>query len=363
MYTRKVLHILPSFGLGGTEKVAQLIACGLDRTTYEVAVYSPTDGPRAAFVRAAGIPVIIHDDVQRCVNAFVPDIVHIHRGGWPEPALLARIRGGLRFRADGTRRTRVVETNVFGRQDASVSGRIIDCTVFVSHFCARRYGAVHGVEIALPRYTTVYNPVETDFLATHTRSPAVRDYTRPVVGRLSRADAGKWSTLALEMLPPLVRAVPQVRYAVVGGIGSAFTYVREHDLEEHVTFLPPVTDLPALAHFLDSLSVFAHANDTGESFGLVIAEAMAAGLPVVTHACPLPKDNAQVELVDHNVTGLVAHNAEDYAAAVAWLLGHPESARRMGMAGQNKAQKLFAVAVVVAQWQRLYEYVCPEETA
>lgn len=361
MRTRKVLHVLPGLGLGGTEKVAQLIACGLDKAAFEVAVYSPWPGPRGAAVRAAGLPLIVHDDLQRCIRAFAPDIVHLHRGGWPDPALMAAVRGGLRFRADGSRQTRIVETNVFGRRDTSVSGRLLDCTVFVSHFCARRYAAAHELELTLPRYVTIYNPVETDYLAAHSQSPAERDFGRPVVGRLSRADAGKWSSLALEMLPPLVRAVPELRYAVVGGIDSARDYVREQGLSGQVDFLPPVEDLSGLAAFLDSLSVLAHANDTGESFGMVIAEAMAVGLPVVTHPCPLPKDNAQLELVDHGLTGLVARNAAEYAEAVAWLLHHPDEARRMGTAGQEKARKFYAVEVVVRQWEALYRMVLGEE--
>lgn len=357
MRRRKILHVLPGLGLGGTEKVAQLIACGLDKRAFEVAVYSPWHGPRGEAVRAAGLPLIVHDDLQHCIRAFAPDIVHLHRGGWPDPALMAPVRGGLRFRADGSRQTRIVETNVFGRRDASVSGRLIDCTVFVSHFCARRYAAAHELELALPRYTTIYNPVETEYLAAHSQSPAHRDFSQPVVGRLSRPDAGKWSSLALEMLPPLVQAVPAVRYAVVGAIDSARDYVREQGLGGHVDFLPPVEDISGLAAFLDSLSVFAHANDTGESFGMVIAEAMAVGLPVVTHPCPLPKDNAQLELVEHGRSGLVARNAAEYAEAVAWLLHHPEEARRMGTAGQEKAQKFYAVEVVLRQWEALYEIV------
>lgn len=357
MRRRKILHVLPGLGLGGTEKVAQLIACGLDKRAFEVAVYSPWHGPRGEAVRAAGLPLIVHDDLQHCIRAFAPDIVHLHRGGWPDPALMAPVRGGLRFRADGSRQTRIVETNVFGRRDASVSGRLIDCTVFVSHFCARRYAAAHELELALPRYTTIYNPVETEYLAAHSQSPAHRDFSQPVVGRLSRPDAGKWSSLALEMLPPLVQAVPAVRYAVVGAIDSARDYVREQGLGGHVDFLPPVDDISGLAAFLDSLSVFAHANDTGESFGMVIAEAMAVGLPVVTHPCPLPKDNAQLELVEHGRSGLVARNAAEYAEAVAWLLHHPEEARRMGTAGQEKAQKFYAVEVVLRQWEALYEIV------
>jgi len=98
----------------------------------------------------------------------------------------------------------------------------------------------------------------------------------------------------------------------------------------------------------------AHANDTGESFGLVIAEAMACGLPVVTHPCEGLKDNAQLELVDQGVTGLIATSAEEYAGAVKFLFTHPEKARRMGQAGQEKAARLFRAQTVTKQLENIY---------
>ncbi len=63
---------------------------------------------------------------------------------------------------------------------------------------------------------------------------------------------------------------------------------------------------------------------------------MACGLPVVTHPCEGLRDNAQLELVDHGVTGLIATSVEDYATAVKYLFTHPDEARKMGQAGYEK---------------------------
>ncbi len=57
------------------------------------------------------------------------------------------------------------------------------------------------------------------------------------------------------------------------------------------------------------------ATDTGESFGLVIAEAYGRCLPVVTHPAAGLRDNAQCELVVHGRTGFVATSVEEYARA------------------------------------------------
>jgi glycosyltransferase involved in cell wall biosynthesis len=116
-----------------------------------------------------------------------------------------------------------------------------------------------------------------------------------------------------------------------------------------------VADDAALAEFFSGLGVLAHANDTGETFGMVIAEAMAAGLPVVTHPCPGLRDNAQLELVEHGVTGLVAATPEAYAAALVRLLTDPALARRMGQAGRAKARALFDTRVVAARLMDIYD--------
>jgi len=57
-----------------------------------------------------------------------------------------------------------------------------------------------------------------------------------------------------------------------------------------------------------------------ETFGMVIIEAFAAGLPVVA-----PRHGATAELVDSGRTGLhfTAGDASDLAAAVKWLVSHP----------------------------------------
>ncbi|ABM29137.1 glycosyltransferase family 4 protein [Nitratidesulfovibrio vulgaris] len=354
---RLVLHIAPSMGCGGTEKVLQSLACHMDATRYTCAVWSPQDGPRSAMLREAGVVVHIGGDPGMWARRLKADIVHIHRGGWPTPALLRALRAACRTTQAGLTLPRFIETNVFGRHDPSAAARCIDRTLFVSHFCARRYAAVHGIPATPPRYDVLYNPVDTGVFIKGTPPPAARDYSRPVIGRLSRPDPGKWSRLALDFLPLLRGELHDFRYLVVGGIPEAESFVSDHGLGEHVRFMPPLLDDKELAAFYGRLSVFAHANDTGESFGLAIAEAMSAALPVVTHPCPELRDNAQLELVQHGVTGIVAGNAEEYAAAILWLLRNPAVARRMGEAGRQKAVELFDIRRIAQRAADIYDDV------
>lgn len=354
----RVLHVIKSLGLGGTEKVMQLFVTCLERSRFAPAVFCFRDGERGRQIRAASqgaIPTYIRDDLFSALLEFKPAIVHLHRGGWAEPELTGPVKRYARLGPEPGFRPVVVETNVFGRRDVSAHGDLVDRVLFVSQFCRERYLAAHGLAADDPRYATLYNPVDTDFYAVACPPRGSESGHPPVVGRLSREDPGKWSPLALDMLPELARLAPRFRYRVIGGTEQARAYVREHGLEAHVRFLPPVETEAEIADFFNTITVLAHANSTGESFGLAIAEAMAAGLPVVTHPCPPPRDNAQLELVEHGITGFVARGAREYATAVAWLWRNPEAARSMGEAGRRKAARLFRAQSVARRLESIYE--------
>ena len=346
----RVMHVAHSLGLGGTEKVMQLMACGLNPKYYEAAVFAFADGPRRGQIVDAGIGVFVGRDLLGALMRFRPHIVHVHRAGWPEPELLRTLRlAGV---------PAVVETNVFGRHDPSPGARVIDRHLFVSNFCAARYGRINGMDAADKRYRVLYNPVDTDFFAAHTPTP---DFARQIFGRVSRADPGKWSRLALEPLPLIRAQLPDFRYRIIGGTEEAKRWVQARGLSANVEWVEPVDTDAELAAFYGSLSILAHANDTGESFGLVIAEAMAAGLPVITHPCPGLKDNAQLELVEHGVTGLVAKDSAEYAKALVHLLTHPDEAAAMGRRGRQKAALLFRAQTIVRRLEALYEEVLDEK--
>ena len=64
-----------------------------------------------------------------------------------------------------------------------------------------------------------------------------------------------------------------------------------------------------------------------ETFGLVLIEAFAHGLPVVASRL-----GAMEEIVNEGMTGLLFEhgNAEDFVAKVCWMTEHPEECLQMG---------------------------------
>jgi glycosyltransferase involved in cell wall biosynthesis len=88
-----------------------------------------------------------------------------------------------------------------------------------------------------------------------------------------------------------------------------------------------------------------------ESFGLVLAEAMACGLAVVaTTAGAIP------EVVEDGTTGLLVRpdEAQALAEAVISLLEDPEARRAMGIEGRRRVEKDFTWEEVVTRIVEAY---------
>jgi glycosyltransferase involved in cell wall biosynthesis len=125
--------------------------------------------------------------------------------------------------------------------------------------------------------------------------------------------------------------------------------VRELGLDDAV-FLPGRLEIRG---WLERADVFVHTS-RWEGFGLVLLEAMLAGLPVAA-----TRVSAVPEVVADGETGLLVEpgDAEALAAALDTLLANPERARELGEAGRNRARERFSVARMAERTLALYEDV------
>ncbi len=122
-------------------------------------------------------------------------------------------------------------------------------------------------------------------------------------------------------------------------------------IEDRVKFCPAVSD-EDLPRFLALADVFVFPSQNRlEGFGLVVAEAMAVGLPVVIADMPGVR-----EVIEPGQEGLLVEPllASDLAAKVTTLLDDPQLARRMGAAGRRRAEERYAPPIVAAQLLKLY---------
>ena len=88
-----------------------------------------------------------------------------------------------------------------------------------------------------------------------------------------------------------------------------------------------------------------------EGFGLVVAEAMACGLPVV-----VARSSALTELVEHGVTGFLCEqdNIDEFVQTIQYLKQNPEVCIEVGKRAREVALKKFNVDDMVNKYIELY---------
>jgi glycosyltransferase involved in cell wall biosynthesis len=91
-----------------------------------------------------------------------------------------------------------------------------------------------------------------------------------------------------------------------------------------------VLDPKALGRAYADMDVFVFPSHT-DTFGNVVQEALASGVPAVVTDSGGPKT-----IVTHGVTGLVSATDEKMCEQVLWLMRHPEERRAMGAEGRAR---------------------------
>jgi len=146
-------------------------------------------------------------------------------------------------------------------------------------------------------------------------------------------------------------------YFVLAGSGASSDGVERESLEQLVDQLGLKERFRFLgwlgnsADLLRSLDVFVSASET-ESFGLVIAEAMAAGAAVVATAT----DGAR-EVTGEGETGMLVPigSSEEIAKAIASLLTDDAGRGELAARGEARVKQVFSLDRMVDETERLYK--------
>jgi glycosyltransferase involved in cell wall biosynthesis len=116
---------------------------------------------------------------------------------------------------------------------------------------------------------------------------------------------------------------------------------------ERIRLYGPTSDI--LREYVNSsLFVF---SSRYEGFGMVLVEAMACGLPVVSFACPCgPRD-----IVTDNVDGILVkkEDVKELAHHIIAIINDEKKRKTMSLEGQKKATT-FQIDQIANRWQRLF---------
>jgi hypothetical protein len=358
----RVVELGAGWGVGGTEQAIELRAALLDRAGFDVHVVGLFGGPRFDRLLERGVSAIHLDGdlgrLGRTLAELAPHVVHYTR-----PERRCAYSQAVQAACLANRVPVVIETNVFGRPAGWRQTRPPDITAHMSLSSMLRaarlartdMGALHAAG-----HRVVYLPVPTR--AGYATTPGMtRQEARSRLGiaphellacRVTRPDLRKWSARLELALPGLLRAVPELKFALMAP-PTEKRRMLERRYRGRILCLDPESDIARVQALYAASDLMIHSSGIGESFGLAMAEAMAQGLPVVVDSTP-DMDNAQIELVDHGRTGFIVRSREGFVEAVRALAESAELRERMGAAGSARANERFSDRSVVAQWQRLY---------
>lgn len=179
--------------------------------------------------------------------------------------------------------------------------------------------------------------------------------TAPVIAFLGRLDeARKGLPVYADAIPAVLAEYPQARFVVAGrGEASALQPVLASH-PENVEILGEISDAEKQA-LLKSASIYVAPQLGGESFGIVLVEAMAAGTAVVASGIP-----AFSAVLDQGRAGelFATGSASALAESLVGLLGDPERLNRVALAGQVRS-RIYDWSVVADQILAVYQTVMP----
>jgi glycosyltransferase involved in cell wall biosynthesis len=234
----------------------------------------------------------------------------------------------------------------------------VDQVVAPSAYTRERLIAVQG--IASERIHVLPHGLDPDWTGgavSAGRDPR-RGNTLLCVARLSRADAYKGVDVLLRAMPHIRSRCPDARCVIAGdGDDRARLEAMAHEmgLASAVEFRGEL-DADALLHAYQEADLFVLPS-RGEGFGIVFAEAMHCGLPVVA-----ARAAATPEVVADGQTGILVPPdiPEALGSAVARLLLLSDERRRMGVAARHRVERLYLYPQFTARWHRWLAHCVPE---
>jgi glycosyltransferase involved in cell wall biosynthesis len=386
-----LLFVHGSADLYGSDITLLQLVSGLDRKRFDAIVVVPYGGPLVSRLQQAGAEVLIRPDlpVIRRKYLSVGGVFHLTlslRSIW---WLVNLIR---------ERRVALVHTNTLGVLPAGLAAWLVGCARvwhvheiiiqprIVASLLATLSSAASNVVIANSRATAdhyrrtrlatsapievILNGVDESRLCGHVEGPlrsvtgaGPGDTVFTLVGRINR---WKGHSVFLDAAERFAAESANVRFLIVGD-----SFAGQESLTEAVDRRIESSDALCgravrLSHVAEVCSVY-EASDVvvvpsiePEPFGLVAAEAMAAGLPVIAS-----RIGALPEVVDDDHTGILVDpgDATSLVAAMRKLDASPFLREEMGRKARRRFERCFRVDRYIEEFTRVYDELLSNKSA
>lgn len=173
------------------------------------------------------------------------------------------------------------------------------------------------------------------------------DFVCATVGRLVPVKGHQY---LIEAIKKVVNKIPSAKFLFIGDgelMPDLLAQTKSLGLCKNILFLGARSDI---AEILNCIDIFLLPS-LNEGFGIVLVEAMAMKKPVIaTNVGGVP------EIVVNETTGILLSpkDPEAFSSAIIRLYDTPEISMKMGLAGYNRARRLFDITTTVTEFESLY---------
>ncbi len=345
---------------GGVQAHVRGLTRALIRRGHEVHVIAPgtDEGPRPD-VSIVGRPVRVPFNrsvapicpsplsilrVRRRLRDWNPDIVHVHEPFTPSAAMFAALFS----------RAPVVATFHACAESFRLYRAMAPLLSVVEKRCAHLLAVSEAAAQLVWRdlgLATEVVPNGVDLEVFGEATPVSLPEEGPTILFVGRLERRKGLTVLARAFTALVDRVPNIRLIVVGAGPEQYALDGlPARIKQRVVMLGALPD-EALPGYYAAADLFVGPATGHESFGIVLLEAMAAGLPIV--ASDLPGYRC---VVREGIEGLLVPvgDAAAMAVAIERVLTSPVLAGRLGAAGRLRAS-MFSWAEVALRIEHVYE--------
>lgn len=385
----RVLYLFPQVEIGGAERSQLELLGGLDRSFIQPAAACVMEGPLPEALRRMNVDVHINRwpsfalKVGRgsgasklllpfALAALVPHIVRMAALVRKEKIDLVHTNGLKSHVAGSAVRLLtgkplvwhvrdVLKPGVTRRALNLIARSTVTTLLANSRATAETFSSVPGSRIRI-----VYNGIDTDLYSPNPpgeiRAKLGISSREFVVGAMGALAPLKGHIHLIRSAPRILSRFPDTRFLIAGeemyltighrGYRAVLEEeVRRLGLAERVVFAG-WHDSPV--DVLRSLDVLVHSSVYPESFGRVLVEAMACGVPVVATALGGP-----VEIIESADQGILIppEDPEAIADAVIRLRSDPDLRRRMAVAGRERVVSAFSVGRYVREVEEIYRSI------
>lgn len=300
------------------------------------------------------IPLALH--VVRILKTEKIDLVH-HNLGWDKSVMIA---------AYITRTPQVCHFRNFVNKIPIIVKWLIssvDAMLYITQATADCY-----INLGLPvaKSHIVYVPIDVQRFSESRDTGLIRQQfsiadDAYVISNIGRITPWKGQHYFLQAMHDIVTQYPNTKVLIVGEPGKSnedkayFRSLQEMaqkaPLHGHVIFTGNRDDI---AEIMVTSDIIVHSASDPEPFGRVIAEAMAAGTPIIA-----TRGGGTPEIIEDNVTGLLVpmKNAPLMKEAIQRLLESSALRETISINARNEVSQRFSIHQHVAKVQEIYERI------